>query len=213
MFRQSIGISLCLLLFSFLSSPAWASVFRIDFYTELTRTFTVDTDVFLDRTSASGSFFYDNASVVPSSAFPGGNPVIRLKNERFVNGVDSSDLMIAFDPSLAPVDWTVGLDNVGVSSSGEVVTDFLIDVFWIGNIDPAGDFNNPSFRHLVGGPGIVTRIYIPSAAPGATWESTAPTQGPSNVSWSYAVVPIPAAIWLFGSGLIGLIGLARRSKP
>jgi len=26
-------------------------------------------------------------------------------------------------------------------------------------------------------------------------------------------VPIPSAIWLFGSGLIGLIGLARRKKP
>ena len=27
-----------------------------------------------------------------------------------------------------------------------------------------------------------------------------------------AVVPVPAAVWLFGSGLIGLIGLARRKK-
>ncbi|HHJ36602.1 MAG TPA: VPLPA-CTERM sorting domain-containing protein [Gammaproteobacteria bacterium] len=27
-----------------------------------------------------------------------------------------------------------------------------------------------------------------------------------------AVVPIPAAVWLFGSGLIGLIGLTRRKK-
>ncbi len=26
------------------------------------------------------------------------------------------------------------------------------------------------------------------------------------------VVPVPAAIWLFGSGLIGLVGLARRKK-
>ena len=27
-----------------------------------------------------------------------------------------------------------------------------------------------------------------------------------------SVVPVPAAIWLFGSGLIGLIGLAKRKK-
>ena len=26
------------------------------------------------------------------------------------------------------------------------------------------------------------------------------------------VVPVPAAVWLFGSGLIGLIGVARRKK-
>ncbi|MCP4503572.1 MAG: VPLPA-CTERM sorting domain-containing protein, partial [Deltaproteobacteria bacterium] len=29
---------------------------------------------------------------------------------------------------------------------------------------------------------------------------------------SLSAVPAPAAIWLFGSGLIGLIGVARRKK-
>lgn len=28
-----------------------------------------------------------------------------------------------------------------------------------------------------------------------------------------AIVPVPAAVWLFGSGLLGLIGVARRKKP
>jgi hypothetical protein len=36
----------------------------------------------------------------------------------------------------------------------------------------------------------------------ATWVAT------SNVS----AVPVPAAVWLFGSGLIGLVGFARREK-
>jgi hypothetical protein len=31
-------------------------------------------------------------------------------------------------------------------------------------------------------------------------------------SVGYSVVPVPAAVWLFGSGLLGLVGLARR-KP
>ena len=31
------------------------------------------------------------------------------------------------------------------------------------------------------------------------------SQAPSNV-------PIPSAIWLFGSGLVGLVGMARRKK-
>ena len=31
-------------------------------------------------------------------------------------------------------------------------------------------------------------------------------------SAGYSVVPVPAAAWLFGSGLIGLVGFARRKK-
>ena len=31
-------------------------------------------------------------------------------------------------------------------------------------------------------------------------------------SWTVNPVPLPAAVWLFGSGLIGLVGLARRKK-
>ncbi len=27
------------------------------------------------------------------------------------------------------------------------------------------------------------------------------------------VVPVPAAVWLFGSGLVGLVAIARRSRP
>lgn len=33
-----------------------------------------------------------------------------------------------------------------------------------------------------------------------------------NISVSTSAVPIPAAVWLFGSGLIGLIGVARKKS-
>lgn len=35
--------------------------------------------------------------------------------------------------------------------------------------------------------------------------------GLSDVGWQVSTVPIPAAIWLFGSGLLGLVGVAKRS--
>jgi hypothetical protein len=34
-----------------------------------------------------------------------------------------------------------------------------------------------------------------------------------TTSNNISAVPIPAAIWLFGTGLIGLVGIARREKP
>ena len=35
----------------------------------------------------------------------------------------------------------------------------------------------------------------------------------AGATWAVAtVVPVPAAVWLFGSGLIGLVGIARRKK-
>ena len=43
-------------------------------------------------------------------------------------------------------------------------------------------------------------------------------KGSQSFAWAVrngdvpAVVPVPAAVWLFGSGLIGLIGIARRKK-
>ena len=31
-------------------------------------------------------------------------------------------------------------------------------------------------------------------------------------NFTITAVPVPAAVWLFGSGLIGLVGIARRKK-
>ena len=41
------------------------------------------------------------------------------------------------------------------------------------------------------------------------WQST----GPDGLDSAWvAAVPVPAAVWLFGSGLLGLVGVARRKK-
>ena len=31
-------------------------------------------------------------------------------------------------------------------------------------------------------------------------------------SYTPSAIPVPAAVWLFGSGLLGLVGVARRKK-
>lgn len=70
-------------------------------------------------------------------------------------------------------------------------------------IDPASTTANLKLS----GTGVLTGGgYDPTAA---TWRlSTTSTGG--SYSMSITAVPVPAAVWLFGSGLIGLIGIARR---
>ena len=65
--------------------------------------------------------------------------------------------------------------------------------------------------------------YINPAAPFLSNEGYGvglPSSNPGSASVTFtgfeqydtSVVPVPAAVWLFGSGLIGLIGIARRKK-
>ena len=47
----------------------------------------------------------------------------------------------------------------------------------------------------------------------ASWtETTGAFLQLDNIAVATTVVPVPAAVWLFGSGLIGLTGIARRKK-
>ena len=46
----------------------------------------------------------------------------------------------------------------------------------------------------------------------ASWPDTSGESFTSSALVRTSVVPVPAAVWLFGSGLIGLIGIARRKK-
>lgn len=47
-----------------------------------------------------------------------------------------------------------------------------------------------------------------------TWDASIVFEGKdlSHISAYTTVVPVPAAVWLFGSGLLGLVGVARRKN-
>lgn len=50
-------------------------------------------------------------------------------------------------------------------------------------------------------------VNTPTIMPANIFSHTLPGSG-----FGQTTVPIPAALWLFGSGLLGLIGMARRKK-
>ena len=49
-----------------------------------------------------------------------------------------------------------------------------------------------------------------SVLPGGGWSPAIDLYEPGTVNIS--AVPVPAAVWLFGSGLLGLVGISRRKK-
>jgi hypothetical protein len=61
-----------------------------------------------------------------------------------------------------------------------------------------------------------TLSYAALLDPNLSWQLSYLTDAIGStdiVRLSVQAVPIPAAVWLFGSGLLGLVGIARRKSP
>jgi len=94
---------------------------------------------------------------------------------------------------------TGSLTDIGFNNAGGDPLEFLFDVT---GGDAAGLYGS------LGG------IILTQAGFGGSWAnsfSSGPFQALSDVG-TVGVVPVPAAIWLFGSALIGLVGFGKRRK-
>ena len=93
---------------------------------------------------------------------------------------------------------STGAPDLTLSDGVPVFLDFLIS-----EVPDPPDFNLVAIDE----PGV---IYIDIWDPSGI--NLTPVAGGFETDVSVGVVPIPAAIWLFGSGLVGLTGIARRKK-
>lgn len=135
--------------------------------------------------------------------------------------LDPTSLMFArtggTGPTAANTSIQTGVDNFQADGDGQY--DILFD-FPPPPGQQAGRFNSGEFlTYDITGIGTLTaNDFNFLATPGggfgpylsvARFQDTGPSQEGSD--WVGAV-PIPAAVWLFGSGLLGLVGIARRKR-
>ena len=153
--------------------------------------------------------------------------------ERDSFALETSPIVLLFDPRSSPLS-SVSLDfqNTGnlfplesISLPNNLnLTDFPLSSgllsYLIGSfpVNPTDDFywrTGPQTRHYVGASG--ENVIVQQDDPDyLEWLALGnETVGINKVhfqltSLSVSAVPIPAAVWLFGSGLLGLIAVARR---
>ncbi len=166
-----------------LSSAANAAVYRIDFSTS------VDEDAY------AGYFTYDTAGLDLNSynSNNGAGFEVSLLLNYVVNGVSGT-----FDETTAGVselefdsgtlvDWSIGGNARGPNT---------FDSRTVGQADAVLDF-------------VIRSRY------GSRFSFGEHLDYPSVENWSaqqVSAVPLPAAVWAFGAGLLGLLGLKRRRK-
>lgn len=145
------------------------------------------------------------------------------------NPVNASNTPVTLDVATG-IDFTS--DGLVLTSSGDLsfafgtpvtMTDFQFNplspvgvaVWSVGgfsfNMDAISINTQNSSNLSLSGTGVVSGNGFDATA--GTWEFTAQGSQSAAFTWSsssVAAVPVPAAVWLFGSALLGLIGIARK---
>lgn len=158
----------------------------------------VGQDVVFTASGPSGGFSYDGYGLVANGTWGSG------MTYAFIDNGDGASIRFAFNSGL--VSAVGGFLNYAPGYSGELLiraldTNFNVleeyNINQLAAISTPGELNGGAFRgisranadiyafELVGGVGVIDDL-------------------------TFSAVPVPAAVWLFGSGLMGLVGMARR---
>lgn len=124
-------------------------------------------------------------------------------------GTNAADFGAAIDAALQATvaEWISEPDSTSSENSYSVLNAFIPGG---PGVPPFNTPTDPSVSHYKGRYACV--ISLPGCTPqwfGIT-ESATPASQKYWVVATTAPVPIPSAVWLFGSGLMGLVGMARR---
>ena len=134
---------------------------------------------------------------------------------------DAGNAGLIFDlgagATITGISWDVGLTPVSPSWSEEATISLyseggetVLNIFDGGNSDPVTAVGGMALGQTAADGLLLIEFYevdFDDIADGADaiWDGTL------SIEYETAVVPVPAAAWLLGSGLLGLLGLRRRA--
>jgi hypothetical protein len=87
-------------------------------------------------------------------------------------------------------------------------TDFTLEFLGFGSLNGGGFTIEDSFRVLEDDNATVDLVGRITSTPGAAIPGATT---PSTTTLPPSAVPVPAAVWLFGSGMLGLVGMRKKS--
>jgi hypothetical protein len=156
--------------------------------------------------SATVGFSANPATVNPGESFP--VDIVGSDFTELAGGV----INLGFDSALLTIDSvTVNsalfdfLPDGGGPAVGDTWPNIGFDTFV--NNPASGTFTIATINLTAGGtPGTANLSILGSSEFYSATAVLSPTLPPGTVN----IVPVPAAVWLFGSGLLGLIGIARK---
>ena len=133
--------------------------------------------------------------------------------EAIADGTFNLDATIDAAGSLAGGSLTIGgtVASLGFNSGTLLTGDLTAFGFEPAGGDPLEftfDVSGGDAATLYGGAGAIGGVIL--SATGFTGDFTSDFVGTGSAVSDVAPVPLPAALWLFGTGLVGLIGVGRR---
>ena len=195
---KSPVITVVILLFSAFNANASAVyTYTGNNFTSATAPYTADMSINLQfetasRLTGAGAMTNVSAEIISYSVFDG----IKTLTE-----ADSKiDVLVNIDTTTGqPIEWAIFVTNEFGKSVGDIIN----------------RMNTVYYDYSGGSDGALEAecIFVPvvgGECMGLTLGGSANVYNPPGSSGTWSVVPVPAAMWLFGSGLIGLAGLVRR---
>jgi hypothetical protein len=198
-FKSLVNTVFILVFTAFKANASAVYTYTGNNFASATAPYTTDMNITLQFETASlltstGAMTNVSAEILSYTVFDGIKTLTEADSE--------IDVLVNIDTTTGqPTEWAIFVTNEFGKSVGDIVNR-MNTIYY--------DFSGGSDGALE-----AECVFVPvvgGECMGLTNGGSAYVYNPPGSSGTWSVVPIPAAVWLFGSGLIGLIGVSRRKK-